>query len=58
MAQYDLCGDFKSTVNPQLEIDQHPIPKIEDIFAHVNGGEKFSKIDLAHAYLQMEVDDR
>jgi hypothetical protein len=52
-----LCGDFKTTVNPQLEVDQHPIPKVEDILAHVNGGEKFSKIDLAHAYLQMEVEE-
>ena len=49
-----ICGDFKVTLNPQLQVDQYPIPKIEDILAHMNG-EKFSKIDLAHAYLQMEV---
>ena len=28
-----ICGNFKVTVNPALEVDQHPIPKPEDIFA-------------------------
>lgn len=32
-----------------------PLPRIEDIFSFLAGGEKFSKIDLSQAYLQMEV---
>ena len=52
-----LCGDFKVTINPVLEIDQYPLPRIEDIFAALSGGQQFSKIDLKHAYLQMEVDE-
>ncbi|XP_053388445.1 uncharacterized protein K02A2.6-like [Mercenaria mercenaria] len=28
-----ICGDFKVTINPLFEVDQHPLPKIEDIFA-------------------------
>lgn len=52
-----LCGDFKVTVNPVLEIEQYPLPRIEDIFAALSGGKHFSKIDLKHAYLQMEVDE-
>ncbi|KAL5018941.1 hypothetical protein ScPMuIL_004663 [Solemya velum] len=52
-----LCGDFKVTLNPMLEIDQYPLPRIEDIFVALSGGKHFSRIDLRHAYLQMEVDD-
>ena len=52
-----ICGDFKVTVNPQLEVDQYPLPRIEDTFAALAGGQQFSKVDLKHAYLQMEVDE-
>ncbi|XP_053383801.1 uncharacterized protein K02A2.6-like [Mercenaria mercenaria] len=51
-----ICGDFKVTVNPQLEVDQYPLPRVEDIFASLGNGKKFSKIDLKNAYLQLEVD--
>ena len=50
-----ICGDFKVTVNQALEVDQYPLPKVEDIFASLAGGEKFSKLDLKNAYLQMTV---
>ena len=50
-----LCGDYKITVNPNLIIDEHPLPTVEELFANVAGGDKFSKIDLSQAYLQLEV---
>ena len=52
-----LCGDYKVTVNQSLEIDQYPLPKPEDLFASLSGGEKFSKIDLTQAYLQMTLEE-
>ena len=52
-----LCGDFRMTLNPVLEDVNYPLPRIEDTFANLAGGNKFSKIDLASAYLQMELDD-
>ncbi|XP_062715253.1 uncharacterized protein K02A2.6-like [Aedes albopictus] len=52
-----LCGDYKVTVNPNLVVDDHPLPTIEELFANVAGGEKFSKIDLTQAYLQLEVEE-
>ena len=52
-----LCGDFKSTLNPHLKVPQHPLPRVEDVFASLAGGQHFSKIDLRQAYLQMEMDD-
>lgn len=50
-----ICGDFKVTINPVLHTDQYPLPHIEDILASLAGGQHFSKIDLAQAYLQMEL---
>ena len=41
-----VCGDFKVTVNPVLDIDDYPLPKIEEIFANLNGGTTFSVLDL------------
>ena len=50
-----LCGDYQVTINPVLREDKYPLPHIEDIFAKMAGGKRFSKIDLKNAYLQMEV---
>lgn len=52
-----ICGDFKVTINPVLQADQYPLPLIDDIFASLSGGQRFSKIDLAQAYLQMEMEE-
>lgn len=53
-----LCGDFKVTVNPVLSVEQYPLPHMEDLFATLAGGKKFSKVDLSQAYLQMHVDEQ
>ncbi|KAJ8348953.1 hypothetical protein SKAU_G00275420 [Synaphobranchus kaupii] len=53
-----ICGDFKVTINPVLEAEQYPLPHINDLFAGLAGGQKFSKIDLNQAYLQMQVDEK
>lgn len=50
-----ICGDFKVTVNPVLTTEQYPLPLIDNIFSGLAGGQKFSKIDLCQAYLQMHV---
>ena len=48
-----LCGNYKVTLNPVLQVDQFPVPKPEDLFANLAGGKKFSKLDLSHAYQQV-----
>ncbi len=36
-----ICGDFKVTVNPALCVERYPIPRIEDLFASLAGGQRF-----------------
>ncbi|KAK9729701.1 hypothetical protein QE152_g15798 [Popillia japonica] len=50
-----ICGDFKCTLNPNLTVDEYPLPTIELLFSSMAGGDKFSKLDLQQAYLQMNV---
>ncbi|XP_058817568.1 uncharacterized protein K02A2.6-like [Topomyia yanbarensis] len=50
-----ICGDYKKTVNPNLVVDKHPLPTVDELFTSLAGGKKFSKIDLVQAYLQLEV---
>lgn len=52
-----LCGDFKITVNKFMVAIEHPLPTIDELFHAMNGGEKFSKVDLRRAYLQWKVRD-
>ena len=51
-----LCGNFKLTVNPQLVINRHPLPTINEIFGKLKGGKKITEIDLTHSYMQVPVD--
>ncbi|XP_044760857.1 uncharacterized protein LOC123318303 [Coccinella septempunctata] len=52
-----LCGDYKVTINPHIEVDQHPLPRIDDLFNCLQGGVKFSKLDLSDAYQQIGLDE-
>jgi hypothetical protein len=52
-----ICGDFKVTVNPQIKVDQYPLPRPEELFASLNGGQQFTKLDFSEAYLQVELDE-
>ena len=52
-----LCGDYKVTINPVIREYKFPLPRVEDIFVKMAGGQRFSKIDLKNAYLQMEVEE-
>ena len=51
-----VCGDYKLTVNRVAKLETYLLPRTEDLFASSAGGKTFSKLDLAHAYLQVELD--
>ena len=52
-----ICGDYKVTTNRVAKLDKYPLPRIEDLFASLSGGTCFSKLDLSHAYQQIELEE-
>ncbi|XP_026054203.1 uncharacterized protein K02A2.6-like [Carassius auratus] len=52
-----LCGDYKLTVNRVSTLEQYPIPRVEDLFALLDGGKQFTKLDMSHAYQQIIMDE-
>ena len=45
------------TINQYLEVDRYPLPKPNDLFATLAGGQKFSNIDLSQAYQQLALEE-
>uniref|UniRef100_A0A1I7WV38 Reverse transcriptase domain-containing protein n=1 Tax=Heterorhabditis bacteriophora TaxID=37862 RepID=A0A1I7WV38_HETBA len=52
-----ICVDFKGILNPRLDINQYPLQKPEELFHALNGGQRFSNIDLKEAHLQLRLDN-
>jgi hypothetical protein len=52
-----ICGYYKVTVNTVSKLGNYPIPKTEDLYATLGGGEEFAKLDMNQAYNQLHLDD-
>ena len=52
-----IYGDYKTTVHQVSKLDSYPIPKVEDSFATLGGGEKLTKLDISQAYQQLLLDE-
>ena len=52
-----ICGDYKVTINRVANVESYPLPRIDDLLAELAKGKVFSKLDLAHAYLQLQLDE-
>ena len=52
-----VCGDYKLTVNKVSKVDAYPIPKLDDLYTKLAGGQTFTELDISHAYEQMLVDE-
>ena len=50
-----LCGNYKNTINPVMKVPEFPIPRIQDIYDSLSGGEIFSTLDLRQGYYQFPV---
>ena len=53
-----VCGDYKVSLNFCLEVNQHPLPLIEECFQAMNGGKKFTKLDQSQASNQVQLEER
>ena len=52
-----ICGDYKPTVNTQIEVAHHPLPTMELITSKLSENSVFSKIYLKTAFQQLELDE-
>lgn len=52
-----IYADYKITVNKCVKDEPYPIPKIDDIYANMNGEKYFCTLDLNNAYLHVVMDD-
>ena len=53
-----VCADFSTGLNAALKDYHYPLPSPEEVFAKLNGGKYFSKIDLSEAYLQLAMEEQ
>ena len=44
-----MCANFPTGLNDCLRDHTYPLPSPEDVFANLNGGKIFSKLDLSDA---------
>lgn len=52
-----ICCDYKVTVNRVARTDLFPLPPIDNFFCIPGRREDFHKLDLAYAYLQLQLDE-
>ena len=51
-----ICGEYRLTVNQVSKCDTYLIPRIEDLFAQIAGGQQSKTLDLDRAYQQLALD--
>ena len=53
-----ICGDYKVTLNSQLQVAQHPLPNPSHMTSTLENCKIFTKIDLKQAFQQLEMDEK
>ena len=52
-----MCIDFRP-LNKVMEIENYPIPRIDELLDRLNGSKIFTKIDLKSGYYQIQIKDQ
>ena len=50
-----ICRDYSVTINQHSNLEQYPVPTLEDLLSKLSGGQKYTKLYLSQAYLQLEL---
>ena len=50
-----ICGDYSVTINKFSDLEQYPVPTLEELLNNLSGRKRFTKIDLSQAYHQLEL---
>ena len=51
-----ICGDYTATINQSVEDEPYVLPITQDLYTALVGSKVCSKLDLSHAYAQLNVD--
>lgn len=51
-----MCLDYRK-VNTHLQIDIHPLPKLEELVESASGNQYYASLDMKDAYYQVELDE-
>ena len=52
-----IRADYSKTINANSDLEQYPLPTIEEIRTKLSGGQKLSTLDLSQAYHQLELEE-
>lgn len=52
-----ICADYKAELNRALQANPYPVPVVQHLLQSLGHGTIFTKLDMAQAYQQLEVDD-
>jgi len=53
-----ICGDYKLTAYKASQVEQYPIPKIDELLSTLSKGVTFSHLNMSQAYQQLELDSQ
>ena len=50
-----ICGHYSVTINKFSDLEQYPVPTLEELLNNLSEGNRFTKIDLSRAFHQLEL---
>ena len=50
-----VCGEYRVTVNPVLDVDKYPQPQPENIVATLTGGKRFTSLEVPFVSVWVDI---